>query len=106
MLAVCFSLSLAEKDDIIDPADYYVVAREANSAPKIDGILDDEFWASAVVIDQFTQYEPREGAEPSEKTVAYIGYDRNNLYIGVRAYDSNPKAVRACLVQRDKVVGD
>ena len=83
-----------------------MIAPEASPAPKIDGKLDDEFWASAFVIDKFTQYEPREGAEPSEKTVAYIGYDRNNLYIGVRAYDSNPKAVRACLVQRDKVVGD
>jgi hypothetical protein len=69
-------------------------------------VLDDAFWNEAVALESFTQYEPREGAKPSEKTIAYIGYDRNNLYIGVRAFDSNPKAIRACLTQRDKVMGD
>ena len=102
----CISLSWAEKDDEPNPADYLVVATEATTPPKIDGVLDDAFWADAAVLDMFTQFEPREGAEPSEKTIAYIGYDRNNLYIGIRAFDSNPKAVRACLTQRDKSMGD
>ncbi|MFW6137249.1 MAG: DUF5916 domain-containing protein, partial [Candidatus Aminicenantaceae bacterium] len=39
-------------------------------------------------------------------TVAYIGYNSQNLYIGVRAFDSNPDAVRACLTKRDEVMGD
>ncbi len=106
ILLTALSFPSAVKDDSPDPSDYLVIAREAAPPPKIDGRLDDGFWSNAVVLDKFTQYEPREGGEPSEKTVAYIGYDRNNLYIGVRCYDSDPKAVRACLTQRDKVMGD
>ena len=85
ILLTALSFPLAAKDDSPDPSDYRVVAREAATAPKIDGRLDDEFWLGAEALDNFTQYEPREGGVPSEKTVAYIGYDRNNLYIGVKA---------------------
>jgi len=85
---------------------YHITAVEFPSPPKIDGILDDEFWDAAVMLADFTQYEPKEGAIPTEKTRAFIGYDKKNLYIGIRCFDSNPNAVRACLTQRDKVEGD
>jgi hypothetical protein len=107
LAAAPLSYAGAGSDDSPDPADYFVVPAEASMPPpRIDGRLDDEFWTGAVVLDSFTQYEPREGAAPSEQTTAYIGYDRQNLYIGIRCFDSNPKAVRACLTRRDKVMGD
>ena len=87
-------------------ANYRIKATPFSSPPKIDGKLDEPFWKSAATLDSFTQYEPQEGGEPSEKTVAYIGYDSKNLYIGVRCFDSDPKAVRACLTKRDEVIGD
>jgi hypothetical protein len=74
--------------------------------PEIDGKLDLSLWQRAVVLDTFVQYEPKEGGAPSEKTVAYLAYDAQYLYIAVRCYDSNPKAIRACLTQRDKAQGD
>lgn len=85
---------------------YFVKAVAFSNSPRIDGLLDDEFWKTAAVLDGFTQYEPREGIEPTEKTVAYVGYDKHNLYVGIRCFDSDPKAVRACLTERDKVMGD
>jgi len=85
---------------------FHIKAALFSSPPKIDGILDEPFWLEAAVLDSFTQYEPLEGGEPSEKTTAYIGYDRKNLYIGVKCYDSEPKSIRACLTKRDEVTGD
>jgi hypothetical protein len=85
---------------------YHIRLPEFASPPKIDGRLENPFWEKGAVLDTFTQYEPQEGAAPSEKTIAYMGYDRNNLYIAVHCFDSNPKAIRSCLVQRDKVMGD
>jgi len=85
---------------------YYIKASRFDTAPKIDGELENPIWEGGVVLDTFTQYEPQEGAQPTEKTIAYIGYDSKNLYIAVRCYDSNPKAIRACLTQRDNVMGD
>jgi hypothetical protein len=87
-------------------ANYHVKAPLFPSSPKIDGKLDEPFWQNATILDSFTQYEPQEGGQPTENTVAYLGYDSKNLYIGVKCYDSNPKAVRACLAKRDQVYGD
>ena len=90
----------------VNDENYHVKIPEFPSMPKIDGKLENPIWENATVLDTFTQYEPREGSEPSEKTVAYLGYDKKNLYIAVRCFDSNPKAIRASLTQRDKVHGD
>ena len=85
---------------------YKINIPEFHSPPKIDGKLENPLWEKAAIIDTFTQFEPQEGASPSENTVAYIGYDKKNLYIAVRCFDSNPEAIRACLTKRDKVEGD
>ncbi len=85
---------------------YHIRPAKFSSPPKIDGKLDNPVWQEGIILDTFTQYEPQEGAVPTEKTVAYIGYDDKSLYLAIRAYDSNPDAVRACLTQRDKVMGD
>ena len=100
------SVDTAANKHSADPASYRVIVPAFNNPPKIDGKLDDPFWENGAILENFTQYEPVEGSEPTEKTVAYIGYDANNLYIAIRCYDSNPKAIRACLTQRDKVMGD
>jgi len=85
---------------------YHIKIPEFTSPPKIDGKLENPLWKEAVVLDTFTQYEPQEGASPSEKTVVYIGYDKKNLYIGIHCFDSNSKAIRASLTNRDSVYGD
>ena len=94
--------SSASDEEVI----YSVRVPEFPHAPKIDGILENPLWLKGALLDTFTQYEPQEGGQPSEKTVAYVGHDQKNLYIAVRCYDSNPKAIRACLAKRDSVEGD
>jgi hypothetical protein len=91
---------------IDDGASFHIKAQKFATTPKIDGTLDNPVWEEGAIVDRFTQYEPLEGSEPTEKTLAYIGYDSKYLYIAVRAYDSDPKAVRACLTKRDAVMGD
>jgi hypothetical protein len=85
---------------------YNIIIPEFPSPPKIDGKLENPLWEKGAVIENFTQYEPQEGGQPSEKTVVYLGYDKHSLYIAFCCSDSNPKAIRACLTQRDKVSGD
>lgn len=104
VLLLCFAPLLLSSPANGD--DYYIKVPEFPAAPKIDGKLENPIWKNGAVLEAFTQYEPQEGALPSEKTIAYIGYDRKNLYIAVRCFDSNPKAIRASLTQRDNVYGD
>lgn len=69
--------------------------------PVIDGVLDDEVWQDATIIRDFTQVLPTEGGEPSERTEVRLLHDRDNLYIGVRCFDSQPDRIVATQMQRD-----
>jgi len=69
--------------------------------PRLDGVLNEEAWASAAVIDEFIQQEPFEGEPASERTVVRLMYDASTLYVGVEAYDSIPDAVIATEMRRD-----
>jgi hypothetical protein len=71
------------------------------SRPKIDGKLDDPCWQDASVIRDFTQVEPKEGAQPSERTEVRIVHDRDYLWIGVRCFDREPGKIIAKQMQRD-----
>jgi len=60
-------------------------------APKIDGVLEATIWeAESLKIEAFLQFSPVEKGTPTEKTIAYIGYDKKNLYFAFRCYDSDP----------------
>ena len=71
----------------------------ATEAPTIDGVLDEAVWASANVVDQFVQQEPREGLPATDRTEVRVLYDKGHLFIGVRAYASLP--VTATEMRRD-----
>ncbi len=78
-----------------------VDARWADSAPAVDGVLDEEAWRSATVIERFTQQEPTDGLEATERTEVRLLYDANHLYIGVHAFDSRPEGIVATEMRRD-----
>jgi len=75
--------------------------------PKIDGVLENPLWEKeALKIENFLQLTPKEKGTPTEKTIAYIGYDKKNLYFGFRCYDSESKKVRASVTNRDNIIDD
>jgi hypothetical protein len=71
------------------------------SAPVIDGRLDDAVWASAPVATDFVQQRPTPGAAPTQRTEARFVYDDNAIYVAVRAFDTEPDAIAAELGRRD-----
>jgi hypothetical protein len=81
-------------------------ATQIKEAPAIDGILNDEAWKTGEWTDDFTQFEPYNGRKPSQKTEFKIVYDNNNLYVGVKAYDSSPDSIVNRLTRRDHEDGD
>ncbi len=74
--------------------------------PVIDGHLNDKVWKLAPWGDHFTQFEPYNGKPPTQKTAFKILYDNNNLYVAIRAYDTDPSKIERILSRRDKTDGD
>lgn len=78
-----------------------------SSPLKIDGLIKEEFWEKeALKISEFLQYQPKEKVDPSEKTVVYLGHNKENLYIAVRCFDSNPDKIKVSITNRDKPLKD
>jgi hypothetical protein len=56
---------------------------------RVDGKLDEALYREAS-IQGFIQTVPEEGAPSTERTEAWIAYDRDNLYLACRCWDSEP----------------
>ena len=67
----------------------------ADTAPIIDGKLNDKVWQSAAVVDDFHQTSPTDGAAPTESTVVWVTYDDEYLYIAADLRDSSPQEIQA-----------
>jgi Domain of unknown function (DUF5916)/Carbohydrate family 9 binding domain-like len=80
---------------------YSIPAVKVDHSPKIDGVLDDEVWSRAAVVEDFIQQEPREGETATERTEVRVMYDGRNVLIGVHAFDALPSAIVATEMRRD-----
>ena len=70
-------------------------------APMIDGILNEQAWQKAPVLNGFTQAEPLEGQPASEATEVRILYDNDAIYVGVTLHDSDPSQIVTTDTRRD-----
>ena len=107
-LLLCFGvfcgqvLSAAAVNSPAEEGPSIIAARIDGNAPKLDGILDDRAWRNAAVATNFVQMRPVEGAMPTETTKVYVLFGEGALYVGFRAYDSDPNGVIAQLTRRDE----
>lgn len=58
--------------------------------PEIDGIFEPEKWIGADSATQFIQMEPLPGAQASEKTICYFGFDKENIYVTFLCFQASP----------------
>ncbi len=73
---------------------------------EIDGVLDDAGWKDAWTCDLDYEVRPGENVPAPVRTEVLVTYDDRNLYVGFRAYDPDPAAIRAHLSDRDAFGGD
>jgi hypothetical protein len=79
-----------------------IFAVRTDQLVKIDGLLNENVWKTSDYVSGFTQLDPNEGKTPTEKTIVWIAYDDQALYIAARMYDSSPDSIYANLVRRDE----
>jgi hypothetical protein len=70
----------------------------------IDGKLDEAAWQAAKPITEFIQLDPNEGQPASERTEARILIDGDALYVGMRLFDREPRAIQSQLARRDEAI--
>lgn len=76
-------------------------ARKVNSAPVIDGKLNDEVWQELEPISGFIQFKPQHGEPSPLKTEVKIAYDDKAIYVAFYCYDPDPSNISASITKRD-----
>jgi hypothetical protein len=78
-----------------------------STPPVIDGVLDEAEWQLAAQVEDLHEIQPTEYEPASERTVVYLLYDENAIYIGARLYDRDPSQIAARILrQGEQVFGD
>jgi len=95
------TLCLAHPDDTGASERTAAVVR-TQTAPVIDGVMDEPVWRDGTLLEEMIQVLPVEGAPPTERTEIRLLYDRDCLYLGIRNYDSDPTALIAKQMVHDE----
>lgn len=84
----------------------YQTNRFDGNIPKIDGLINEPAWDVVEWDGDFTQWEPANGAPPSQETQFKIIYNDDYLFVAIRAFDSVPDEIVQRMSRRDGFEGD
>jgi hypothetical protein len=71
----------------------------------VDGVLDEAAWATATPLTLPFETFPGDNTPARVETTCFITHDDERLYVGCRARDPDPSAIRAFVTDRDDVDG-
>ena len=99
-------LLVAERAQAIQTTDRSVPSITATAVDvasiDVDGRLTEAVWRTAVASGGFTQRDPDDGAAATESTTVRVLYSSESIYVGIRAYDSEPAEIRSTMSRRDR----
>jgi len=79
-----------------------VTAKKVNPKPPIiDGHGEDPVWMKTEWEAGFIQNAPNEGEKPSQESAFKVLYDDENLYVLIRAFDTEPEKIDRRIARRD-----
>jgi hypothetical protein len=104
IISILFSLAVIS--GIYSQKKIYTTARITTDPPHIDGIIDEEAWDAVEWDGDFIQRIPYEKNPPSQQTAFKIIYDDENLYVGIRCFDTSPDSIVKRMSRRDGFDGD
>ncbi len=73
---------------------------------KPNGILDEEVWQKALVLELNYEVQPGENIKPPVRTEVLLAYSKTHLYVAFRAYDPDPSKIRARISDRDNTFNE
>ncbi len=107
IFAFLFSFGMHASAQNDSPYEEKIITAVRTSEPiKMDGVLSESIWETAVPATAFRQVDPSEGAPATEDTQVRIAYDAHNLYIGVICSESDPSVIVRSELKYDGDVGN
>ncbi len=104
IIIALFIVTLLNAQDTIQRKNY--IATFTSAPPVIDGSVEDEAWLKGSWGGDFSQFEPNNGSKPAQQTEFKVLFDDNNIYVLVKAYDTEPDSIVRRISRRDNGDGD
>ena len=83
------------------PGRVTIRAHRLPEALDFDGRIDEAIYTTFAPVTDFVQQLPDEGAVATERTEVWIFFDDDNVYVSMRAWDSQPARIVANELRRD-----
>jgi hypothetical protein len=79
-------------------------AKRSNQKVTLDGIIGEEEWSDASILDKFVQLRPTpfKHEDESSRTVTYLKYDNEGIYFGGKMFENSKDSIAKELVGRDR----
>ncbi len=87
------------------PAQTFTV-QPATSEIRLDATLDEAAWQTAVSMPLPYEWTPGDNTPAPVDTECLVTYDDDNLYVACRAFDPEPRRIRAHVMDRDTPIQD
>lgn len=100
-IAVLIACLLGSDSVFAQEDGFSVRAGKLDSAPVIDGIIDEGEWLGAGKAQGFIQFEPSNGEPSPFPTRIRIAFDEVALYVAFRCEDPEPEKISAAITTRD-----
>ncbi|HEX5652748.1 MAG TPA: DUF5916 domain-containing protein [Chitinophagaceae bacterium] len=99
LLVVCICNSLLAQQ----PSPRQLEAKRTSQPVKIDGLLKDEAWKDAAIMDNLVEFRPKVGdkEDPANRTLAYLMYNDEGIYFGGYCYERSRDSIASELAGRD-----
>lgn len=78
-----------------------LLIHRTDSAPIIDGMIDDSCWKNVQPASGFYQFDPKNGEKATEETSVWVIFDQKNIYFAFLMKDSQPGEIWAELTPRN-----
>ena len=108
VVAIATASSVAAQEPVSpagDPAPPLQIPR-VEERIQVDGVLDEPVWQRAWTMTLDYEVEPGENTPAPIRTEVFVMHDNSRFYVGFRAYDPEPKQIRAHLTDRDQAWSD
>ena len=107
LFALCVSfVSYSQETTTTEVPKRIYNTKKITEAPTIDGMITESIWDSVEWKGDFVVWMPNEGEKPTQQTKFKIVYDDKNLYVAIRALDTEPDKIVKRMVRRDIFEGD
>mgnify|MGYP000576629229 CR=1 FL=1 len=79
---------------------------DSDTAPVVDGKVDDAIWKTVTPFDHFIQQDPQQGAPATEDTEVRVVFSKTHLYVSFVCIDSDPSKIIVSQARRDSSLTD